>query len=176
MAKKYIIVNDVCGRPCRMTEENFCKMIKKKIPIDEFGLDEVYEVINRKNFDADKRIEVCKDILKGYHKHLKTTRISDLEQIRVFRFWWLYRDYLEEIGEFDLLILDYVSRTVAGITYESKVLSKEHYNTFISCFFKMQIEQFREIKEFEDLEKWIKALAPAYKALLADEEVRSYSI
>lgn len=175
MAKKFLIINDCCGRPCRMTEENFCKMIKKKMPIDDFGLDEVYEVINRKNFDADKRIEVCRDILKGYYKLLKTTRISDLEQIRVFKFWWLYRDFLEDTEEIDLLILDYVSRTVANIAYESKVLSKERYNTFISCFFKMQIELFREIKEFEDLEKWIKALAPAYQTLLTEEEVGSYS-
>ena len=71
--------------------------------------------------------------------------------------------------------MDYVSRTVANIAYESKVLSKERYNTFISCFFKMQIELFREIKEFEDLEKWIKALAPAYQTLLTEEEVGSYS-
>lgn len=174
------IIKDCCNRHHIVLEKKFYKDICRQAEIGPYWwikLDDVYETINRPNFSEQYRYDICYAIMNCYLHYLKDHTISIEEEIRLLKFWWIYREYVEGLKETSLdhgVIIQLMAKIVTSRIIPSKTLSNKEMNVITTKYCQMKASEWRDIKDFNTLSEWIYQLRPDYDALLQEAECEAY--
>ena len=175
------IVKDCCGKHRFMAEKKLYKQITEQGDLGPYWsikLDDIYEIINRPAFSVEYRYKICYSILNCYLNYLVDHTISLEETLRVLKFWWDYREYINNSNDTSTngyVVIQLMAKIITKNIVPSKTLSKDVMDNFSTFYCQMKAHQWREIPNFDELCAWVSNLKPSYESLLADVELNSYS-